>query len=191
MIFHEFGHAYTARVFATHRFLPIVYYAPTVDDALMKNIIKPMWQGLCDYLVNALVKNLTGLKKFDSTLEHTIDDLGKEVINGMCFHLYDYWQHGQNNEVARKAKEKIPPNLFAILERALSSIQLANPINQMISLFGTIARELLQTEVRTQTTSKKTIEQTARAILPSFWGNENTNIRVLMVTSMHAHKWKV
>ncbi len=182
MIFHEFGHAYTARVFAKHRFLPLVYYDSTVDDALMKNIIKPMWQGLCDYLVNELVSDKTGLKKFNYTLEHTIDDLEKESTYSMCFHLYDYWRHGQNNEVARKAKEKIPLKILDILERELSLIQLGNPIDQMINLFGTIASEIFQIEVRIQTTSKKAIEKTARAILPSFWGNENTNLRVLKIT---------
>lgn len=184
MIFHEFGHAYTARVFAKHRFLPIVYYEPTVNDALMKNIIKPMWQGLCDYLVNELVSNKIGLKKFDYTLEHTIDDLGKELTYGMCFHLYDYWKHGRNDKVARKAKARIPLKILSLLDRELSLIPLDNPIDRMISLFGTIARELFQIEVRTRTKSKKDIEEIAKATLPKFWGDENTNLKVLVITSI-------
>lgn len=184
MIFHEFGHAYAARVFAKHKFLPIVFYEPTIKDDFMEHVIRPMWQGLCDYFVNELISIKLGLKKLDSTLEHTIDDLSKELTSGMCFHLYDYWKHGRNDKVARKAKARIPLKILNLLDRELSLIPLDNPIDRMISLFGTIARELFQIEVRTRTKSKKAIEEIAKATLPKFWGDENTNLKVLVITSI-------
>lgn len=182
MIFHEFGHAYAARIFAKHRFFPIIFYEPVISDDLMEHVIKPMWQGLCDYFVNELILTKLDLRKFDSTLEHTIDDISEELARGMCFHLYDYWKHGRNNEVAQKARAKIPLNILNVLERELSMIPLNNPIDRMINLFGTIIRELVKIEIGIQTSPKKEIEQMAKGKLPKFWGDDNTKLAVIVVT---------
>ncbi len=181
MIFHEFGHAYVARIFAKHRFLPTIFYEATIKDDLIKHGIRHMWNGLCDYFVNELISIKVGLKKFDLTLEHTVDDLSKELASAMCFHLYDYWKHGRNAEVARKAKERIPPKILDLLEQELSLIPLDNPIDRMVSLLETIARKLFQIEILSQTMSKKFIEKNVKATLPKFWGDENTNLMVLVV----------
>ena len=164
--------------------LPIYFYEPTIKDDFMEHVIRHMWNGLCDYFVNELISIKLGLKKFNSTLEHTVDDLSKELASEMCFHLYDYWIHGRNDKVAQKAKARIPLKILNLLERELSLILLDNPIDRMVNLFGTIARELFQIEVRTQTKSKKAIEEIAKATLPKFWGDENTNLKVLVITSI-------
>lgn len=148
----------------------------------MEHVIKPMWQGLCDYFVNELISTKLDLRKFDSTLEHTIDDISEELARGTCFHLYDYWKHGRNNEIAQKARAKIPLNILNVLERELSMIPLNNPIDRMINLFGTIIRELFKIEVGIQTSSKKEIEEMAKGKLPKFWGDDNTKLAVIVVT---------
>ena len=183
MLFHEFGHAYTARIFAKHKFFPIIFYEPIISDDLMEHAVKTMWQGLSDYFVNEFILTKLDLKKFDPTLEHTIDDISEELASGMCFHLYDYWKHGRNTEIAQKAKEKIPLNILGILEQGLSTIPLDNPVDRMINLFGTIIRELFKIEVSIQTGSKKVLEEKAKAKLAEFWGDDNTKLSVMVVTS--------
>lgn len=183
MLFHEFGHAYVARIFAKHKFFPIVFYESIVDDNLMEHAVKTMWQGLSDYYVNELVLTKLGLKKIDLTLEHTIDDISQPLASGMCFRLYDYWKHGRNNEIAQKAKEKIPLSILNTLEQALSTIPLDNPIDRMINLFGAIIRELFKIDASVQAGSKKEIEENAKAKIPEFWGDDNTKLSIMVVTS--------
>jgi len=130
-----------------------------------------------------LVLTKLGLKKIDLTLEHTIDDISQPLASGMCFHLYDYWKHGRNNEIAQKAKEKIPLNILNTLEQALSTIPLDNPIDRMINLFGATIRELFKIEASIQAGSKKEIEENAKAKIPEFWGDDNTKLSVMVVTS--------
>ena len=185
-IFHEFGHAYFARVFAAHKFLPIIFYSVTVEDEIMEHGIRHIWNGLCDYLVNDFITTKHGLKKFDQTLEQTIDELSNELTSGMCFHLYDYWKHGRNNKIAQKAKKRIPPRILNLLEHELSPIPLDNPIDRIVRLLETIAGEFFQVKIQCQTMLKRAIEKNAGITLPKFWGRENTNIRVLVVFA-HAH----
>ena len=183
VIFHEFGHAFAARIFAKHKFFPVVFYESIINDNLMEHAVKTMWQGLSDYYVNELLLTKLGLKKIDPTLEHTIDDISDALASGMCFHLYDYWKHGRNSEIAQKAKEKIPLNILNILEQELSTISLDSPIDRMVNLFGTIIRELFKIDVSVQTGSKKEIEENAKAKIPEFWGDDNTKLSVMVVTS--------
>ena len=99
-IFHEYGHAYFARTLARNSFFPMIIYAPTIEDAPIENGIRHMWNGLCDCLVNEVVLSKAGLKKFDPTVEETLCNISEELALGLCFHLYDYWKHGRNEQVA-------------------------------------------------------------------------------------------
>ena len=181
VIFHEFGHAYFARIFAKHGFLPFILYDPTIEDEIVEHGIRHLWNGLCDYFVNEFISIKLGLKKFDSTLEQTVDKLSNELASGMCFHLYDYWKHGRNGKIAQKAKNKIPPKILNLLERQLSVIPLDDPIDRMVRLLDTIVREFFQVKIQCQTISKKAIEKNSKATLPKFWGGENINLKVLVV----------
>jgi hypothetical protein len=182
MIFHEYGHAYFARTFARNSFFPMIIYAPTVEDAIMENGVRHMWNGLCDCFVNELVLRKTGLKKFDPTLEETPDEISKELASGMCFHLYDYWKHGRDEQVAQKAKEKIPPELLSVLQSELSLGLLDNPIGQMVGVLASIGNRLFEIGVGRKTMSKREIEKSAGTRLPEFWGRESTELELMLVT---------
>lgn len=182
-IFHEYGHAHFARTFARNSFFPgMIVYAPWVEDEVIKNGIRHMWNGLCDCFVNELVLRKAGLKKFDPTLEETLDKISKELASGMCFHLYDYWKHGRDGQVAQKAKEKIPPEILNVLQSKLSLTSLDNPVDQMVDVLAFTGNRLFQIKVGSKTMSKREIEKSAKAALPGFWGDENTNLELLEIT---------
>ena len=181
-IFHEYGHAYFARTFARNSFFPMIVYAPWVEDELIENGIRHMWNGLCDCFVNELVLTKIGLKKFDPTLEETLDEMSKELASGMCFHLYDYWKHGRNEQVAQKAKERISPEIFGVLQSKLSLASFDNPIDQMVSALAFVGNRLFQIRICRKAMSKKEIEKKAGYTLPEFWGGENTNLESLEIT---------
>ena len=94
-IFHEFGHAYFARTLARNKFFPVLVYGSTVEDSIAK-AVKIIWNGLCDCFINELVLKKASLKKFDPILEKTLDKLSQKETAGMCFHIYDYWKHGND-----------------------------------------------------------------------------------------------
>ena len=181
-IFHEYGHAYFARIFARNRFFPMIVYASWVEDALIKNGIRHMWNGLCDCFVNELVLRKMGLKKFDPTLEETLDEMPKELSSAMCFHLYDYWKHGHNEQVAQKAKEKIPPEILNVFQSKLSLTSSDNPIDQMVGALAFIGSQLFQIKVCRKAMSMREIEKSGGAALPKFWGDENTDLGLLEIT---------
>lgn len=180
-IFHEYGHAYFARIFARNNFFPMIAYAPTIEDSLIENGIRHVWNGLCNCYVNELVLRKTGVKKFDPTLEETIDKMPKELASAMCFHLYDYWKHGRNEQLAQKAKEKISPEILNVLQDKLSLTSLDNPIDQMVDTLSIIGSQLFQIKVLKKVMSKREVEKSARAALPGFWGDENANIELLEI----------
>jgi hypothetical protein len=182
MIFHEYGHAYFARIFAKDSFFPMIVYATTVEDAIVENGVRHMWNGLCDCLVNELVLRKMGLRKFDPTLEETVEKISEELASGMCFHLYDYWEHGLNEQVAQKAKEKIPHEIFSAIQTGLSLTSLDNPIDPMVHTLAFVGNKLFQIKVVTKTMSKREIEKSAGAALPEFWGDDNTNLELLEIT---------
>jgi hypothetical protein len=182
MIFHEYGHAYFARTFAKNSFFPMIVYATTVEDAIVENGVRHMWNGLCDCYVNELVFRKAGFRKFDPTLEETIDTIAEGLAAGMCFHLYDYWKHGVNEQVAQKAKEKIPPEIFNALQTGLSLTSLNNPKDPMVHALAFVGNKLFQIKVVTKTMSKREIEKSAGAALPEFWGDDNTNLELLEIT---------
>jgi hypothetical protein len=181
-IFHEYGHAYFARTFARNSFIPMIVHAPWVEDELIKNGIRHMWNGLCDCFVNELVFRKVGLKKFDPTIEETLDNMSKELPSGMCFHLYDYWKHGRNEQVAQKAKEKSPPEILSVLRSKLSLTTLDNPIDQMVGALAFIGNQLFQIRICRKAMSKREIEKSAGFTLPKFWGEENSNLELLELT---------
>jgi hypothetical protein len=63
MIFHEYGHAYFARTFAKNSFFPMIVYAATVEDTIVENGVRHMWNGLCDCYVNELVLGKGGVEE--------------------------------------------------------------------------------------------------------------------------------
>ncbi len=182
MIFHEYGHAYFARTFAKNSFFPMIVYALALEDAIIENGVRHLWNGLCDCYVNELVFRKAGFRKFDPTLEETIDKISEELAAGMCFHLYDYWKHGLDEQVAQKAKEKIPPEIFSALQTELSLTSLNNPIDPMVHALAFVGNKLFQIKVVTKTMSKREIEKSAGAALPEFWGDDNTNLELLEIT---------
>jgi hypothetical protein len=182
MIFHEYGHAYFARTFAKNSFFPMIVYATTVEDAVMEEGVRHMWNGLCDCYVNELVFRKAGFRKLDPTLEESLDKISEELAAGMCFHLYDYWKHGLNEQVAQKAKEKIPHEIFNALQTKLSLTSLDNPIDPMVHALAFVGDKLFQINVVTKTMSKREIEKNARSMLPEFWGDYNTNLELLEIT---------
>lgn len=182
VIFHEYGHAYFARTFAKNSFFPMIVYATTVEDSIVEEGVRHMWNGLCDCYVNELVFRKAGFRKFDPTLEETIDKISEELAAGMCFHLYDYWKHGLNEQVAQKAKERISHEIFGFLETELSLDELDNPINPMVHALAFVGNKLFQIKVATKTMSKREIEKSAGATLPGFWGVDSTNLEVLEIT---------
>jgi hypothetical protein len=182
MIFHEYGHAYFARIFAKNSFFPTIIWAPWIKDSIITDGIRHMWNGLCDCFVNELVFRKLGLKKIDPNLEETLDKMSKELASEMCFHLYDYWKHGRNEKVAQKAKEKIPTEILRVLQKELSLNQLDSLIGQMVGVLTFIGNQLFQIKVSRKTMPKRDIEKSAGAILPEFWGDENTNLELLEIT---------
>lgn len=181
-IFHEYGHAYFARTFARNSFFPMIVYVSWIEDELMKNGIRHMWNGLCDCFVNELVLRKVGLKKFDPTVEETLDEMSKELTSGMCFHLYDYWKHGRNEQVAQKAKEKIPPEILSVFQSKLPLTSLDNPIDHIIGALAFVGNRLFQIRICRKAMPKREIERNAGYTLPKFWGEENTNLELLEVT---------
>ena len=182
-IFHEYGHAHFARTFARNSFFPgMIVYAPWVEDEVIKNGIRHMWNGLCDCFVNELVLSKTGLRKFDPTMEETLDEMSKELASGMCFHLYDYWKHGREEQVAQKAKETIPPEIFGVLQGKLSLTSLDNPVDQMVGALAFVGNRLFQIKICRKAMSKREIEKSAGFTLPKFWGDENSNLELLEIT---------
>lgn len=182
IIFHEYGHAYFAKIFARNRFFPIIVYAPTIEDALIENGVSHMWNGLCDCFVNELILRKIGLKKFDPTLEATLDEMSEDLSSAMCFHLFDYWTHGQNEQVAQKAREKIPPVILNFLQSKLSLTSFDDPIDQMVGALAFIGSQLFQIKACKKAMSLREIEESAGATLPKFWGDENTDLKVLEIT---------
>ena len=182
MIFHEYGHAYFARTFAKNSFFPMIVYATTVENVIVEEGVRHMWNGLCDCYVNELVLRKAGFRKFDPTLEESVDKISEELASGMCFHLYDYWKHGVNEQVAQKAKEKVPHEIFSALQTGLSLASLDNPIDPMVHALAFVGNKLFQIKVVTKTMSKREIEKSAGAALPEFWGNDNTSLESLEIT---------
>ena len=182
MIFHEYGHAHFARIFARNSFFPMIIYSPTVMDDIIEHGIRHMWNGLCDCFVNHLVLKKTGAKKFDPLLEDTIDEITKKLAYGMCFHLYDYWKHGTNEQVAQKAKGKIPTEFLDILQSKLSMASINNPIDQIISLLDFSGSYLFEIRVSKDTMSKREIEKERGASLPKFWGDPNADLELIKIT---------
>ena len=181
MVFHEYGHAYFARTFAKNSFFPMIVYAPTVEDSVVEDGVRHIWNGLCDCFVNELVLMKRGLKKFDTILENTIDKISNELAFGMCFHLYDYWKHGQDQRIAQRAKEKIPPEIIGFLEEELSLDLQDSPIDQIVSALAIVVGSLFPVQVGRMTMQKRDIEKSAKATLPGFWGDENTNLELLQI----------
>lgn len=182
MIFHEYGHAYFARTFAKNSFFPMIVYATTVEDAIVENGVRHLWNGLCDCYVNELVFRRAGFRKFDPTLEESVDKMREELAAGMCFHLYDYWKHGLSEQVAQEAKEKIPHEILNALQTKLTLTSLDNPIDPMVHALAFVGDKLFHIRVVTKTMSKSEIEKSAGAALPEFWGNDNTNLELLEIT---------
>lgn len=176
-IFHEFGHAYFARTLARNKFFPALVYGFTVEDNIAK-AVRIIWNGLCDCFINELVLRKASLKKFDPTLEKTLDKLSQKETSGMCFHMYDYWKHGNDEQLAQKAKDRIPPHILSFLENKLSMTLLENPTNEMVGALTFIGDLMFQIKVNKKTLPKKELNLTT---LPEFWGEENTELNVLEI----------
>jgi len=181
-IFHEYGHAHLARIFARNKFFPMIVYSSVVTDDIVEEGIRHMWNGLSDCFVNHLVLKKIGIKKFDPTLEETIDQISNKLAYAMCFHLYDYWKHGTNEQVAQKAREKIPSEFLDVLQNKLSMTSINDPIDQILSLLDFSGSYLFPIRVGKDTMSRRAIEKNSGASLPNFWGDPNVDLELLKVT---------
>jgi hypothetical protein len=182
-IFHEYGHAYFARIFAKNGLFPMIVYAANIENALIESGVKHMWNGLCDCFVNDLILRKFEAKKFDPTMEATIDQISPKLATGMCFHLYDYWKHGFSDKVATKAREKLPPEIRDYLERKLDVYPLSNPTNQLIlDLLSNIASQSFPIKINIVSILKEEIERETKSTLPSFWGKKGKILELFQIT---------
>lgn len=182
MIFHEFGHAYMARSFARGHFYPAIIYASWIQDDVIVNGIRHMWNGLCDCFVNELILQKKGMKKFDPTLEKTIDEIDWKLAYAMCFHLFDYWRHGQDDKIAQRAKAKIPLEILNVLQNKLSLTSLDSPVNDMMVAMEFITKQVFRLEVSTISIPKKLIQiDILRATLPEFWGDDTSELALMKI----------
>jgi len=184
IIFHEFAHALTARIFAKQSFFPgVIVIEPLIED-LVKNVVNTMWRGLSDYLVNELVFVKASLKKIDHLLEQTggVKTISNLEASGMCFHLFDYWKHGRNEKVKEEAIQKIPPEVLRVLDQSLPQIELENPKDTLLYTLKTVAYKALRINVRSLIVTREFIEKNASASLPAFWRQNQTKIEILQAT---------
>lgn len=183
MLFHEFGHARIARSFAELHFFPAISYSDDIDDKLISNGIKICWNSLCDCFVNELLLQKKNLKKFDSTLEKTIDTFGERLATGLCFQLYDYWKHGINEELAKKAEEKIPVEIFNQLKKLLPLTLLENIVKEAIDSLNFVVGTIFYLRVSTHILTKKQLEtETFGSEIPKLWGDDNTELALIRIT---------
>ena len=173
LIFHEFGHAKYARSFAKASFFPLLAYE-NVSQQFIANVVRHMWNGICDYFVNELIFQRRGLEKYDSTTERTVDTLPQTLATGMCFHLFDYWKHGHDKIVAQKARDKIPPDVLGIVQSSLS-MATDDPVKELLNSFKSLLEFIWPLSVSTEKMQDK-------IKLPDFWGYDSTLLSVIKIT---------
>lgn len=183
MIFHEFGHARLARSFAHDHFYPAITYANYIQDNVISNGVGNIWNGLCDCFVNELVLQKKGLKKCDQTLENSIDGIEGKFAMAMSFHLYDYWRHGWENKRAQEAKTKIPTEILNFLKNKLPLTSLDNPFREAFDSLSFVVKMVFPLRISIQSMSKKMFEANiSRTKLPEFWGNDDSQLSLILFT---------
>jgi len=123
-IFHEYGHAYFARIFAKNGLFPMIVYAANIENALIESGVKHMWNGLCDCFVNGCsisdVKTGFFVLLYNGSIRFTRIQSNRKLFRRFSNCQKAIWNEARHNLACRRIRA-IPTSFFTELRDARES----------------------------------------------------------------------